>query len=205
MTSSETTPPAASPSSSPDQGPAPSPVTAAPLRVRPATRPTSSSTGSPASPGPSTPSATNRGAAGSTGFDPVDAASGSTRSPKQPGTAAVKIDTKSLIEVARAAVLTASRYVHAALARGEDEAEAELWIARDKDQAQIGDPLATIAGRRGLAGQVSPDVANLIEAGIGLVAYVAFHAGEAFKTRRARRAAAKQAGELMRHDTGQPA
>ena len=196
MTSSETTA-AGSPSSTPTTAAPASPVTASPLRVRP---PGSSPSSSP------TPSPTTASGAGSgTGFDPVDSDSGSTRSSSVPPAGAVKVDTKSLAEVARAAVLTASRYVHAALAKPEDEAEADLWIARDKDQAQIGDPLASVLGRRGLAGgAVNPDVANLIEAGIGLLAYVAYHAGEAWRIRSARRKLARVGPTAVDHQTGEP-
>ena len=194
MTSSETTPPADSPSTNPPTPP-PSPVTSSPLRVK-----------TPATAGSPIPSPTSPAETGSPiGFDPVDTATGSTPSSDRRAGAAVKLDTKSLVEIARAAVLTASQYVHAALAKPDDEAEADLWIARDEDQAQIGDPLAKIAGRRGLAGQVSPDVANLIETGFGLLAYLAYHVGEQWSIRRARRRAAKQAGELTRTDNGQPA
>lgn len=194
MSSSDPTTATDSPSSLPTPEPAPSPVTTAPLRVKAGSSNLPPIPSTPANPGPDS----------AIDSDPVDTATGSTPSPSQPA-AAVKVDGKSLVEVARAAVLTASRYVHAALANPQDDAEADLWIARDRDQAQIGDPLATVLGRRGLQGQVNPDVANLIEAGIGLLAYVAYHAGEAWRIRRARKNAARQAGELLRTDTGQPA
>jgi post-segregation antitoxin (ccd killing protein) len=164
------------PDSPPPSPPAASPIVAPPLRVKSST--------------PSTSSPANDSG---TGFDPVDhAESGNTRSFDEQ---AVQVNTKSLAEVARGAVLTVSYYVNKALARTDEEQAADLWIARTKDQAQIGDPLAEIVGRKGIAGAVSPDMANLIEAGIGLVAYGIYHASKAWGIRRGLRKLA-QAGHL---------
>jgi hypothetical protein len=204
MTSSDTTvtaSPSNPPTSPPFQSPQASPpqVAAPPLRVRPPLlsfrRPTPSTT-SPDS-----------DAAASSAADPVDAfeESGSTRSSKTEG--AVKVDTASLRDIARGAVLTVSRYIHSALAHPElDPDEEELWIAREKDQAQIGDPIATVISRKGLGADViNADVANMIEVGIGVAAYVIYHAGQAWNLRRAAKRMRQMNGTPTQHGTDQPA
>jgi hypothetical protein len=117
--------------------------------------------------------------------DPIEA-TGSTRSSDP--TVAVKIDKNSIAEIARNAVLVASKFVHDALSRTDEEREQDVWIAEPKDQSQIGDPLASVAARHGApASAVNPDVADLIAAGIGLVAYLAKNAAKAWTIRRGRR------------------
>lgn len=197
MTSSDTTE-TDSPSNPDLQSPQPSPrVTAPLLGVRnPFSRP----------PIPSTTPSSGEDSSAAAG-DPVDelGASGPTRSSKTEG--AVKVDTKSLRDIARGAVLQVSRYVNGALARPEiNPEEEELWIAREEDQRQIGDPLANLVGRKGLGeGVINADVANLIESAIGVAAYLVFHTGKAWNIRRAAKRLARLNGAPTRHDTGDPA
>lgn len=162
--SNTTTSPAGEPAS-------PAPLTVPPLRV--------------SSPTPSTATGTDLPTGGGS-VDPLDAAAtGNTRSSEP---VAVKVDKSSISEIARNAVLVASKFVHDRLARTEEERAADVWIAEQRDQAQIGDPLASIAARHGApASAVSPDVAELIAAGIGLVAYFAKNAAKAWEIRRGRR------------------
>lgn len=148
---------------------------------------------------------TSPGADSGSDFGPVDPlATGDTPSFDELPAASVKIGKKSLAEIARGAVLTASLYVHQALARTEPEQAEDVWVARDQDQAQIGDPLASIATRRG-ANVLNPDVASLIESGIGLLAYAIYHGTKAWQIRRGLRKLAALSPEATNHETGQPA
>lgn len=176
MNLSAKTTPAGSPSSTPTTTPvnppaeqaSRPPLTAPPLRV--------------SSP---TPSMTTTDLGSAAALDPLD--TGSTRS-SEPPAAAVKVDKSALVEIARNAVLVASKFVHDMLARTDEEREQDVWIAEPKDQSQIGDPLAGIAARHGApAGAASPDVAELVAAGIGLVAYLTKNAAKAWQIRRGRR------------------
>jgi hypothetical protein len=195
MTSSEqSTATPASPSS-----PSPEGVRVPPLRVRP---PATDS--SPSQLAGQTLSTSGPGAGSASGSGPVDPlVTGSTPFSEPPATA-VRFDTKSLKEIARGAVLTATRFVHDALARTEPEQAQDVWIARDQDQAQIGDPLASIAGRHG-ASATNPDIVSLIEAGIGVLAYAVYHGTKAWQIRRGLRKLAALSPQATNHDTGEPA
>lgn len=177
MTNSATTPPAASPSSTTTTTPVNPPAASQPLKVPPLRV---------SSPTPST--ATPTDVPGGAAADPLDnAATGSTRS-SEPATTAVKVDKNALTDIARNAVLVLSKFVHDVLARTEEEQAADVWIAEPRDQSQIGDPLASIATRHGApATAASPDVAELVAAGIGLVAYLTKNAAKAWQIRRGRR------------------
>jgi hypothetical protein len=138
-------------------------------------------------------------------FDPVDDASadpGST--PSSEPTTPVKFDTAALAEITRKAVLTGSLYVHQLLARTPEEEAIDLWIASERDQRQIGDPLASIGKRHSGAAAVTPDLADAIAAGIGLVAYLSRNIATAWQMRRARRKLA-QLSPGVNHETGEPA
>lgn len=176
MTSSEqTTPPAASPSSTPPPPRYnPQQLTTPPLRVAP-----------PSS--PPIPSSTNPSADSGAGFDPIDhSESGNTRSSDRADGPVGRFDASAIKDIARGLVLLSSRYVHGTLARTDEQIEQEVWIARNEDQRNIGDPLAKIAQRHG-AVDAAPDVVNLIEAGLGALAYVLYHAGKAWNLRRGRK------------------
>lgn len=169
MRSSQTTNPAPDSASNPTTLPEPNPpetpaettgTTAPPLGVR---TPSASQTPSPTTQTPPWD--------GDSNADPVDSGSIPSSEPTPPASA-VKLDKNSLVEILRGAVLTASLALHNVLARTEFEKAASVWVADESDQAQIGDPLAAIAQRRGAAaGVVSTDSAALIEAGLGLLAY----------------------------------
>lgn len=184
MSSSEMTPPMDSPSTSTTTT-AETPTTpAAPpvglrvplLGVR---RPTPG-------PGPSSIPSTSP-TAGDGGVDDPLATSGGIRSSEPVTTTAVKVDKSALKELARDTVLVVSAYVHALLARSDEEREQQLWLAEPSDQKQIGDPLASIADRHAAPGVGSPDAADLIAAGIGVIAYTAKNAAKAWRIRRGRR------------------
>jgi hypothetical protein len=147
---------------------------------------------------------TSPGAGSGSDSGPVDPLESGDTPFSEPPATSVKIGKKSLAEIARGAVLTASLYVHQALARTEPEQAEDVWVARDQDQAQIGDPLASIATRRG-ANVLNPDVASLIEAGIGLVAYAIYHGTKAWQIRRGLRKLAALSPEATNHATGEPA
>lgn len=177
MTDSPITPPATpSPSSTPAPPPPAPRVTAPSLRVRqPVSR----------APRP-TPSATteNPDDAGEIGADdPVDTAPTPT-----PSYEPVKLDRAALSDIARAFVFSISLFLHSRLAVLPEEQANDLWIASEGDQGQIGDPLGKIAMRHGAPETTSPDAADLIMAGIGLVAYVTRNivAASSFRIRRRR-------------------
>lgn len=116
--------------------------------------------------------------------DPIEA---DTNTPSSDATA-VRVDKAPLREIARGLVLAVSGLIHERLATTDEAKAADLWLAGPDDQAQIGDPLAEIAGRHGVpAGAGSPDTADLIAAGIGLIAYLAKHISTAWALRSRRR------------------
>jgi hypothetical protein len=194
MDSSQITPPTSESPSSPTLLPPPEPAAdpstaVPPLRVKAPSSIPSTTTPSPQFATSSAP-------------DPVS--SGPTpSSPEAPGP--VKLNVTALTELARGAVLTFSLYVHSALARTDAEKAMSVWIADEEDQAQIGDPIATVAQRRGAAaGLVSKDTAALIEAGIGLLAYGVKNVKKVLAARRAVKQAAAMS-PAVNHETGAPA
>lgn len=99
----------------------------------------------------------------------------------------IKLDKGSVAEILRQGIYVASGFIHNVLARTEDEQAAGVWLADDGDQKQIGDPLAAVAARHGVPVDGGADVADLIAAGLGAVAYVSKNAAAAWKIRRGRR------------------
>jgi hypothetical protein len=140
-----------------------------------------------------------------TGSDPVDlGASGSTRSSDE--AKAVKFDKHAITEIARDLIGTASLYVHGMLARYDAEIEQELWVASDRDEKQMGDPLASIVHRHVGGGSVPVDVADALVAGVGAVAYLLRNARRAWKIRRGlRKLAAVDPLNAAGDQTGDPA
>lgn len=161
----------------PPASPPPAPTRAPGLRVKTPAEPAFSNLP------PSTPSMSPSGDSATGSGDPLDSPP-SGRTPSSDDVKAIKLDKNAIASIARDAVLTASTYVHAMLARYEQERAEDLWIATSKDQTQIGDPLANIARRH--TGEVSApnDVADLVVTGIGVVAYVARNAARAWTIRR---------------------
>lgn len=78
----------------------------------------------------------------------------------------------------RILVLAATLWLHDRLAPPEpaDQDDEDAWIATPDEAAQIADPLTSIATRhlipQSLTGDLSPDTADLITAGIGVAGYV---------------------------------
>jgi hypothetical protein len=72
------------------------------------------------------------------------------------------------------AVLIAGGMAHRIAARTEAQQAAGLYLADEEDARNIGDPIGSLVARRGgVAGKaVSPDVADLIEALMGLANYI---------------------------------
>lgn len=157
---------------------------------------------------PPTPSATNPDATGS-GIgsvpDPID--SGPTPSSADPSKRAgvVKIDKRALSEIIQSLILSASLFLHNALATTEEEQAANVWVATGQDQQQIGDPLGSIAVRHGAPAGAGADAADLIAAGIGAAAYLARNVSDAWQIRRARKKLARTAPQADNHETGEPA
>lgn len=173
-------------------------TTAPPLRVR---RPTPTP-----QPRPLTPSTSDLGGPSVSVSDPIPEGLTDTRS-----TAAidppvnVKLSKTSLAEVTRKAVFVASQYVHTLLARTPEEQAEDVWIAVEREQADIGDPVAGVIARHAGAAEVAADLADLIVAGVGLLAYVANHAARAWSIRQARRKFRAANPQPLRSDTGEPA
>jgi hypothetical protein len=77
-----------------------------------------------------------------------------------------------LRKAARALVEVVGGYANDYLARDAAAQQVEMYVADEEDQEAIGDPLAEIAHRRGRMGEfASPDVADAIDAMIGLTIY----------------------------------
>lgn len=174
MTESNPTGSPSTPATDPPANRRPRPnLTAPPLRVQ--------------SPTPSTPTTT-----ASRLSDPLDgdgpADTGTPSSDPASTPAAVKVDRDELHELGRNAVLAASGVVHERLATTDEARAAQVWIADDGDQAQIGHPLADLLARYGVPRTaVNPDVADLIAAGIGVVTYLVKNGLRAWRLHMGRR------------------
>ena len=77
----------------------------------------------------------------------------------------------NLKHVFRNGVIIATDQAHRFLAKTQGQLDTRLYAADDQDAANIGDPLARIAGRREGLGEVSPDTADLLAAMMGLAGY----------------------------------
>lgn len=164
MTSYPTDPQAnLSPSSTPNLNlPADTGVTVPPLRVTTTTsyRPT---------PSPTTP---DHGVGYEDSYagpaDPIDT---SKPNPGEiPSSADTTISGLSLKDLARGLVLAITAKIGASMSKGDDEV-AELMVATPKEQGAIADPIAKIGGRHVKATAASPDIADLIVAGVAAVGY----------------------------------
>jgi len=192
----QTTPQTPESSSNPTPLPEPEPATATPPPLH--VKDTSSSP---------TPSSTTTSQPSATAYVPDPVASGTTPSsePSEPA-AAVKLNSGALGELARGLVLTASMYLHSVLARTDAEKAGQVWIADDEDQAQIGDPLAGVVQRKGVAaGVVNRDMAAVIEAGIGVAAYAVKNVKKMLAARRLAKQQAGLNGGITSTSTGEPA
>lgn len=186
----DATPSPSNPSSSGPSSPTPG------LRVLQPNPSPSSPTPSPTT-GPADPSGTDYAT------DPLDTDTSptSTRSSEK----APRLDLAALKDTARAAVAGVSKMVQRFAARTEDELQADVWIASSSEQAQIGDPLAKIAQRHGvpMGAGGSPDVGDLIAAGLGLAGYLARNIITALEIRRARRKLDQAGPTMTEHDPEQ--
>jgi len=120
--------------------------------------------------------------------DPIDTDTG-TRSTDDEGqkTAAVKVGKTAFADIAQAIIAVLSLFLNSRLA--DDEVDPDAWIATQKEQSQIGDPIAAIAARRTGMGELAPDAADLIKAGIGAAGYLGRNVKDAFVAGRNRRRA----------------
>lgn len=179
-----------------------SPVPAAPpetlgVPVSPTSPPGSSTPSPPRTaplPGSRTPSPTMNGqpvfsAASGPLDDPIDTAPNlpsGTRS-SGPDDVALQLPDKPIEEILRGLVVVGGEGAHHALARHPIEQEAGIWLIEgEKEAATIADPLARIATKY-TGPLVNPMIANLLEAGVALGAYVIKNATKAFMVRRALR------------------
>jgi len=111
-----------------------------------------------------------------------------------------------LAEISSGLVKAGSVWVHRILAVSDAARESGVWIAEDSEAEAIGTPLAAIAARRGAPGGVaSPDVADLIAAGVALAAYVLRSAILALDIRRATRRARRDGTMLVPEPAEDPA
>lgn len=110
-------------------------------------------------------------------FD-LDLDSDPTSSPESSGrrsaAAASPLGKKAAQDTARKAVIIGSAMAHTALAKTEAQKAVGLYLADEDDASAIGDPLASIAGRRaGAAGAAAnPDVADAISAMLGMAGFI---------------------------------
>jgi hypothetical protein len=81
--------------------------------------------------------------------------------------------TKEILrKAARALVEVVGGYANDCLARDAAAQQVQMYVADEEDQEAIGDPLAELAHRHGRMGDfASPDVADAIDAMIGLTIY----------------------------------
>lgn len=88
------------------------------------------------------------------------------------GSSGSALSKRALRDAARRAVLMAGSVAHAVLARDAAQQQVGLYLADEDDAENIGDPLASIAQRRGGIGAAgNPDVGDAIAALIGLAMY----------------------------------
>lgn len=91
--------------------------------------------------------------------------------PSAPEQVKIQLGKELLREILRNAVQTMGEALHLWLTTSALERDMDLYLAEEDDKANIGDPLAEIARRRLGNNLASPDAADMIRAGIGLVAY----------------------------------
>lgn len=88
------------------------------------------------------------------------------------GSSGSALSKRTLRDACRRGVLMAGSIAHTALARDEIAQLHGLYLADDDDAEAIGDPIASIAQRRGGLGAAgNPDLADAIAALIGLALY----------------------------------
>jgi hypothetical protein len=185
MTSSPTTPPTPESSSSPTFI---SPITAPGLRMKrpsPDSNPTPSAEANQAPPPPPLP-------------DPIDTRSGD--KPASPILTALAGGTSPWRKLTRGAVAAGSAFVHDRIAVSETEIREAHWVATSSEQAQIGDPLASILERHGVPTGDNQDMNDLIAAGLGLVGYLMKNIAKTVMARLAERRARRNAQPIVDAD-----
>jgi hypothetical protein len=105
-------------------------------------------------------------------------------------------DEDDLQEFARAGVKLGGEKAHELLATTPGKQAAGLMLTDEKDQAQIGDPLARIAARHAgdVGGKVNPDTRDLLASLVGLASYGVKQIGKVSEARRLDAGAAGLAG-----------
>lgn len=142
---------------------------------------------SPSGPRASSPSETASPSDGP-GLDPGTEGTSSRESSARP------LSDKALRHAVRQGVLMAGRGAHEVLAREADDRALGLYLTDAEDAENIGDPLASLAARRGgVAGMANPDVSDAIAVLIGLAVYIS---KQFARWRAAREARAARAGGL---------
>jgi hypothetical protein len=157
----------ASPSTTPSPSPAPDsprPVVTAPgLTMGQRTR--SVATASP-------PALSDAGSGGSGPADPLAGSTPPTATPSaSPKGRSATLGKEQLRGMARGIVSAAGEAAHLYLAREGIEKDAGLYTTLAAEDEGIGDPIADIVARR-LGGNLTPDVADLIGAGVVVVSYL---------------------------------
>lgn len=100
-------------------------------------------------------------------------------------------------QTSRAAVKIGTGMAHTVAAKTEAQQLVGLYLADDEDAANIGDPLADIAHRRGdiVGGKLSPDANDLFRSAMGIAGYFAKQVAKIGEVRRLE--AGQAAGEVQ--------
>lgn len=118
-----------------------------------------------------------------------------TSSPASSGSKASALSKRALRDAVRKGVLMAGTVANEILARDEAAQHVGLYLADEDDAQAIGDPLASIANRRGGLGAAgNPDVGDAIAALVGLALYGWKQFARSRAAREMRAAAAQTAG-----------
>jgi hypothetical protein len=97
---------------------------------------------------------------------------GSSRGSDAKGAKVELLSEEDMQKLARGGVAVAGEKAHELLATTEGQRDVGLYLTDEKDQANIGDPLGSIASRhQGIGKEVNPDVKDLLSALVGLFAY----------------------------------
>jgi hypothetical protein len=107
--------------------------------------------------------------------DDLESLDGTPSPGSTPAFEAVKVellDEETMQAMARGGVAVAGAKAHDMFATTEGQKGVGLYLTDESDQANIGDPLGSIAARhQGIGGKVNPDTKDLLSALVGLVGY----------------------------------
>jgi hypothetical protein len=134
----------------------------------------------------------------SDGWSDDDPSSSPASSPEKPLQLLSKAQMR---QTSRAAVKIGSGMAHTVAAKTEAQQLVGLYLADDEDAANIGDPLADIAYRRGdvVGGKLSPDANDLLRSAMGIAGFFAKQVAKIGEVRRIE--AGQAAGEVQAFPT----